>query len=136
MIVGAFSKIEGPGPQFWKTDWQRTMIMVQGATLRALVKLHFSKIEGPGPQFWKTTTFLKNGQLRGQKHLENAHKKILQLANIYKIYILQKNWSKSTNPALSSGPNISLPLIWGCHHQLDDQHKEPMVNTKIIYLGN
>ena len=48
------------------------MIMVQGATLRALVKLHFSKIEGPGPQFWKTTTFLKNSQLRGQKHLENA----------------------------------------------------------------
>ena len=27
---------------------------------------------GSGPQFWKTTTFLKNGQLRGQKHLENA----------------------------------------------------------------
>ena len=52
--------------------------------------------------------------------------------NIYKIYILQKKWSKSTNPALSSGPNISLPLIWGSHHQLDDQYKEPMNNTEII----
>ena len=29
---------------------------------------------GSGPQFWKTTTFLKNGQLRGQKHLKNAQK--------------------------------------------------------------
>ena len=25
---------------------------------------------------------------------------------------------------------------WGSHHQLDDQYKEPMVNTKIIELGN
>ena len=56
----------------------------------------------------------------------------LHLPNIYKIYILQKNWSKSANPFLGSGPNILLPLIWGSHHQLDDQYKEPMVNTKII----
>ena len=59
-----------------------------------------------------------------------------QLPNIYKIYILQKKWSKLTNPALSSDPNNLLPLIGGCHHQLDDQYKEPMVNTKIIELGN
>ena len=55
-----------------------------------------------------------------------------QFPNIYKIYILQKNWSKSTNPALNSGPNISLPLIWGSHHQLDDQYKEPKLNEEII----
>ena len=46
--------------------------------------------------------------------------------NTYKIYILQQIWSKLTNPALSSGPNNLLPLIWGSHNQLDDQYKEPM----------
>ena len=55
-----------------------------------------------------------------------------QLPNIYKIYILQKKWVKSAIPARSSGPKNLLPLIWGRHHQLDDQYKEPMVNTKII----
>ena len=34
------------------------------------------------------------------------------------------------------GPKNLPPLIWGYHHQLDDQHQEPMVNTKIILLGN
>ena len=104
----------------------------EGAREKALVKLPISKIEGPAPQFWKKALPLKNDQFRGQKHLENATSNFLQLLNIYKIYILQKIWSKSTNPALSSGPNISLPLIWGSHHQLDDQYKEPMDNTEII----
>ena len=39
-------------------------------------------------------------------------------------------------PVLSSDPNNLLPLKEGCHHQLDDQYKEPIVNTKIIELGN
>ena len=108
-----------------KIQWNSSK---EGAREKALAKLPISKIEGPAPQFWKKAPPLKNDQFRGQKHLENAPK----IFYIYKIYILQKNWSKSTNPALSSGPNISLPLIWGSHHQLDDQYKEPMNNTEII----
>ena len=85
----------------------------------------------PAPQFWKTAPPLKNGQLRGQKHLENAPNFFHSLQTNTK-FTFCKKLSKSTNPALSSGPNYLLLLIWGCHHQLDDQHKEPMVNTKII----
>ena len=36
------------------------------------MKLHFPKIEGPAPQFWEKAPPLKNGQFRGQKHLENV----------------------------------------------------------------
>ena len=53
-------------------------------------------------------------------------------SHIYKIYILQKHWSKSTNPALSSGLKKTLPRTWGHYHQLDDQDKELMIETKII----
>ena len=87
---------------------------------------------GSGPSILENDHFPKKWPIKGAKTSGKCTNFFLQLANIYKIYILQKNWSKSTNPALSSGPNISLPLIWGHHHQLDDQHKEPMVNTKII----
>ena len=45
---------------------------------------------GSGPQFWKTTTFLKNGQLRGQKHLENAHKNFYSLPTYTKFTFCKK----------------------------------------------
>ena len=83
--------------------------------------------KGPSP---------KKRSILGAKTPRKCTKFFSWLPNIYKIYILQKKWSNSTNPFLSSDPNNLLPLIGGCHHQLDDQHKEPMVNTKIIYLGN
>ena len=44
----------------------------EGAREKALVKLPFPKIEGPAPQFWEKAPPLKNGQFRGQKHLENV----------------------------------------------------------------
>ena len=37
--------------------------------------------------------------------------------------------NKTIDPALSSGPQKILPVIWGHHHQVDDQHKEPMIDT-------
>ena len=83
--------------------------------------------KGPSP---------KKRSILGAKTPRKCTKFFSRLPNIYKIYILQKKWSKSTNPVLSSDPNNLLPLIGGCHHQLDDQYKEPMVNTKIIELGN
>ena len=126
-----FPRNAGPAPHFWETDWQPTAIR-GGFKRDDITEASLSQNCGPGPHFWETAPPLKNGQIRGQKHLEQPPKFFLQLPNIYKIYILQKNWSESANPALSSGPNISLPLIWGSHHQLDDQYKEPMVNTEII----
>ena len=44
----------------------------EGAREKALVKLPVPKIEGPAPQFWEKAPPLKNGQFRGQKHLENV----------------------------------------------------------------
>ena len=44
----------------------------EGAREKALVKLPCPKIEGPAPQFWEKAPPLKNGQFRGQKHLEQA----------------------------------------------------------------
>ena len=46
--------------------------------------------------------------------------------------ILQKNWTKTVNSALSSDTNILRPAIWGHHHQLDDHHRNPNSNTEII----
>ena len=90
-------------------------------------------ILGKGPlNPGKRTPLPRKQPIFGVKTLGTSTKFFSQLPNIYKIYILQKNWSKSANQFLGSGPNILLPLIWGSHHQLDDQYKEPMVNTKVI----
>ena len=42
-----------------------------------------------------------------------------RLLDTYKKYILQKNWSRTAIPALSSGQHNLQTLIGGCHHQLD-----------------
>ena len=55
--------------------------------------------------------------------------------HIYELHILQqKKWSKKTNPALRSGLKKTLPGKYGAtnHHQLVNQDKEPMKDTKII----
>ena len=52
--------------------------------------------------------------------------------HIYDRYIFKKNWPKSVSPTLSSAEKNLHPPMWGCHHQLDNQNKYPMVNTKII----
>ena len=50
----------------------------------------------------------------------------------FKKYILQKNWTETVNPALSSGQHNLHPAIWGSHRQLDDHHRNPNTNTEII----
>ena len=91
---------------------------------------------GTVPQFWEKAPPLKNGQFWGQKRPENTPYFFHGFLTYTKFTFCKKKWSKSTNPVLSSDPNNLLPLIGGCHHQLDDQYKEPMVNTKIIELGD
>ena len=51
------------------------------------------------------------------------------------MYILQKNWTKTVNPALSSGLNFFPPPIWGHHHQLDDQQRNPNMNNRDHLVG-
>ena len=48
----------------------------------------------------------------------------------YKKYILQKNWTETVNPALSSGRHNLHPAIWGRHRQLDDHHRNPNMNNR------
>ena len=55
---------------------------------------------------------------------------------MYRKYILEKNWSKTTIPALSSGQTENDTPIWGRRHQLDDQNRNLNNNTEIILLGN
>ena len=66
---------------------------------------------------------------------KKSAKKILRLHDTHKMYILQKNWTKTVNPALSSGLNFFPPPIWGHHHQLDDQHRNPNMNNKDHLVG-
>ena len=49
---------------------------------------------------------------------------------VYKKYILQKNWTKTVNPALSSDINILPPAIWASHCQLDDHQINPNINNR------
>ena len=54
-------------------------------------------------------------------------------ASTYTIFTFcKKKWSKTTNPALSSGLKTTLPHIWGHHHQQDDEHRDPIVDRKNI----
>ena len=61
--------------------------------------------------------------------------RFLRLHDTHKKYILQKKWTKTVNPALSSDSNILHPAIWGHHHQLDDQHRNPNINNKDHLVG-
>ena len=59
----------------------------------------------------------------------------LRLQDTYRKYILQKKWVKTAIPALSSGPSNLHQSIWGRHHQLDDQHRNPNMNNKDHLVG-
>ena len=86
----------------------------------------FSDILAP---LWKKRLFW------GGKTQKKSAKKNLRLLDIHKMYILQKNWTKTVNPALSSGLNFLPPPIWGHHHQLDDQQRNPNMNNRDHLVG-
>ena len=69
-------------------------------------------------------------QLFGGEKPKKVSQIFLRLRETYKKYILQKNWTKTVNPALSSGQHNLLPAIWGCHRQLDDHHRNPNINNR------
>ena len=59
----------------------------------------------------------------------------LQPRDTYSKETLQKKWPKTVIPALNSGQNNLHPAIWGCHHQLDDHHRNPNVNNRDHLVG-
>ena len=87
------------------------------------------------PQFWHYTPSWKKRLLWRGKTQKRLPKFFLRLRDTYKKYILQKNWSKTAIPALSSGPSNLQQSIWGRHHQLDDQHRNPNINNKDHLVG-
>ena len=54
---------------------------------------------------------------------------------MYRKYILEKNWSKTTIPALGSGQTENDTPIWGRSYQLDDQNRNPNMNNRDHLVG-
>ena len=90
---------------------------------------------GPAPHSDILAPFGKKRLFWGGKTQKKSAKKILRLLDTHKMYILQKNWTKTVNPALSSGLNFFPPPIWGHHHQLDDQQRNPNMNNRDHLVG-
>ena len=85
------------------------------------------------PEIWPARYPLreKNCHLEG-KNQTKLDALFFRLYDTRKKYILQKNWTKTVNPALSSDSNFLHPAIGGHHHQLDDHYRNPNINTEII----
>ena len=84
------------------------------------------------PEIW---TRSEKRAVSGGKTKKKLPKFFLRLQDTYKKYILQKNWVKTAIPALSSGQSNLHTPIWGCHRQLDDQHRNPNMNNKDHLVG-
>ena len=95
----------------------------------------FSSFLTFAPQFWHWTPRWKKRCFWGGKTPQKTANIFLRLLDTYKKYILQKNWSKTVIPALSSGQHNLHPAIWGCHHQLDDHHRNPNDNNRDHLVG-
>ena len=90
------------------------------------------------PNFWKSgksRTPYKKRLFSVGKRKKMLPKFFWRLRDTYKKYILQKNWVKTAIPALSSGQSNLQTPIWGCHRQLDDQHRNPNMNNKDHIVG-
>ena len=96
---------------------------------------HCTPILTFAPPFWHLTPSWKKRLFWRGKIKKKSPKFFLRLRDTYKKYILQKNWSKTAIPALSSGPSNLQQSIWGRHHQLDDQHRNPNMNNKDHLVG-
>ena len=90
---------------------------------------------GPAPHSDILAPFGKKRLVWGGKTQKKSAKIFLRLHDTHKMYILQKIWTKTVNPALSSGLNFFPPPIWGHHHQLDDQQRNPNMNNKDHLVG-
>ena len=77
----------------------------------------------------------KNSAFGGVKPPQKQPKKNYGFLIHTKNTFCKKKWSKTDIPALSSGLNNLHPAIWGCHHQLDDQYRNPNANNRDYLVG-
>ena len=77
----------------------------------------------------------KKQVFRGVKMKKSCPTFFLRLCDTYKKYTLQKKWVKTPIPALSSDQSNLQTPIWGCHHQLDDQNRNPNINNRDHLVG-
>ena len=119
-----FSEIISSGTNAWNSSVE--------------VKCSFRKLRG-APQFLETSSLRTDawnfGPFWQGKTPQKPVKKVLWPHDIYKKYLLQKQWVKTAIPALSSGQSNLHQPIWGCHRQLDDQHRNPNNNDRDHLVG-
>ena len=91
---------------------------------------------GPAPHSDILAPFGKNVLFGGVKLKKSLPKKFCgSMIPIQCTFWREKNWTKTVNPALSSGLNFFPPPIWGHHHQLDDQQRNPNMNNRDHLVG-
>ena len=115
----------------------KQLIIFYAQSIRNVVQ-RFSREGVPVPAEpppWKSGPLPKKTAVSGGKTKKKLPTFFLRLWDTYKKYILQKNWSKTAIPALSSGSSNLQQSIWGRHHQLDDQHRNPNINNKDHLVG-
>ena len=115
----------------------KQLIIFYAQSIRNVVQ-RFSREGVPVPAEpppWKSGPLPKKTAVSGGKTKKKLPKFFFWLRDTYKKYILQKNWVKTAIPALSSGQNNLQVPIWGCHRQLDDQHRSPNTNNKDHLVG-
>ena len=118
--------------------WKPSLWGLYAWNLSVEVDSSFQKLRG-APQFLKTSSLRTNawnfGPFWQGKTPPKPVKKVLWPHDIYKKYLLQKKWVKTAIPALSSGQSNLHQPIWGCHRQLDDQHRNPNNNDRDHLVG-
>ena len=118
--------------------WKPSLWGLYAWNLSVEVDSSFQKLRG-APQFLKTSSLRTNawnfGPFWQGKTPQKPVKKVLWPHDIYKKYLLQKKWVKTAIPALSSGQSNLHQPIWGCHRQLDDQHRNPNNNDRDHLVG-
>ena len=116
---------------------RKQLIIISAPPIRN-VEQRFSREGVPvlaEPPPWKSGPLPKKTAVSGGKTKKKLPKFFLRLWDTYKKYILQKNWVKTIIPAHSSGQSNLHGSIWGCHRQLDDQHRNPNMNNKDHLVG-
>ena len=84
----------------------------------------------------KSETPYKNKQLfRGVKMKKSCPTFFCGFVIHMKNTLCKKKWVKTPIPALSSDQSNLQTPIWGRHHQLDDQNKNPNINNRDHLVG-
>ena len=128
-------------PERWLKPPNANANIINAQPIRNAVQ-HFSREVVPVPAEpppWKSgqpgTPYEKKTTLSGGKTKKKLPNVFLRLCDTHKKYILQKILVKTAIRALSSGQSNLQTPIWGCHRQLDDQHRGPNTNNKDHLVG-